>query len=240
MSGALITKMTVYGYPDVLCVTCMQSQRKAHQITSEQGTSRERLINGTSCSSSSRIWGAEGSGSKPLFPVGIGYHPSSVWAGGPLPQKSCLCHRDSPGGSWKAAGECSSATKCLKSSHKGKFSATVLERGSLAHLREGGLEGERRVSLLKKYVLVLRRFLNVIGQAQLPRRLLLETLQAENETLLCQIPCMRIAAGSPAGPCVPAVRGALHNADFYFLSSLSNNGTEAWMARGNKCLRRLK
>jgi len=84
------------------------------------------------------------------------------------------------GGSWKAAGECSLATKRLNSSHEGKFSSKVLEKGSSAHWREGGLEGERRVSALKKYVLVLRRFLNVIGQAQLPQRLLPETLQAEN------------------------------------------------------------
>lgn len=35
MSGALITEMTLYGYVDVLCVTCMQSWRKGNQITSE-------------------------------------------------------------------------------------------------------------------------------------------------------------------------------------------------------------
>lgn len=45
-------------------------------------------------------------------------------------------------GSWNAAGKCSSATTCLNSSYKGKIGSTVLEKGSLAHLREGWREKE--------------------------------------------------------------------------------------------------
>lgn len=64
---------------------------------------------------------------------------------------------------------------------KGKFSSTVLEKG-LFSLSEGwGTGGEKENFSVKKiYVLVLRHFPNVIGQVQLPQRLLLETLQAEN------------------------------------------------------------
>lgn len=104
-----------------------------------------------------------------LFSVGTEDHLSSVWVWGPLPQKYSLPLGFSE--SRKAAGKCSSATKHFELLSQGKFSSTVLEKGlSVAHLRDGELEGEKkRVSLLKKNVLVLRHFLNVIGQVQLPQ-----------------------------------------------------------------------
>lgn len=103
------------------------------------------------------------------FSVGTEDHLSSVWVWGPLPQKCSLPLGFSE--SRKAAGKCSSATKHFELLSQGKFSSTVLEKGlSVAHLRDGELEGEKkRVSLLKKNVLVLRHFLNVIGQVQLPQ-----------------------------------------------------------------------
>lgn len=103
------------------------------------------------------------------FSVGTEDHLSSVWVWGPLPQKYSLPLGFSE--SRKAAGKCSSATKHFELLSQGKFSSTVLEKGlSVAHLRDGELEGEKkRVSLLKKNVLVLRHFLNVIGQVQLPQ-----------------------------------------------------------------------
>lgn len=103
------------------------------------------------------------------FSVGTEDHLSSVWVWGPLPQKYSLPLGFSE--SRKAAGKCSSATKHFELLSQGKFSSTILEKGlSVAHLRDGELEGEKkRVSLLKKNVLVLRHFLNVIGQVQLPQ-----------------------------------------------------------------------
>lgn len=84
------------------------------------------------------------------FSVGTEDHLSSVWVWGPLPQKYSLSLGFSE--SWKAAGECSSATKHLNSSQKANSVPRSWKRGSLACLRDGGLEGKRRISLLKKYM----------------------------------------------------------------------------------------
>lgn len=80
------------------------------------------------------------------FSVGTEDHLSSVWVWGPLPQKYSLPLGFSE--SWKAAGKCSLATKHLNSSQKAN-PVRSWKRGSLAHWRDGGLEGKKRVSLLK-------------------------------------------------------------------------------------------
>lgn len=157
MSGALITKMTLYGYPDVLCVTCMQSQRKESQVTSEQGTSRQGFINGSLFPLPLNL-GCRRKRSRTPLSSGDRCHPPSAAAWDPLPQIYCLYHKNIVSvakllfqpldfrGSWKAAGGCSRATECLNSSNKGKFSSAALERVSLAHLRMGARAGGRKQS----------------------------------------------------------------------------------------------
>lgn len=76
------------------------------------------------------------------FSVGTEDHLSSVRVWGPLPQKCSLPLGFSEG--WKAAGKCSSATKHLNSSQKANSVPWSRKRGSLAHLRDGGLEGKKR------------------------------------------------------------------------------------------------
>lgn len=155
----------------------------------------------------------EGAVPNPLFPVGIGYRCSAVCVWDPLPHKRCLRHWDLVGAGrqqvsapWPQNDLVSERQIQFYGPGKGHFS-------SFEGRRAGGRKGSFYV---KKYVLGLRHFLNVIGQVHLPRWLLPETLQAENQTLLRKIPYMRIAAGSPAGLCVPAFQGALCNADFHF------------------------
>lgn len=81
------------------------------------------------------------------FSVGTGDHLSSVWVWGPLPQKYSLPLGLSE--SWKAAGKCSSATEHLNSSQKANSVRWSWKRGSLAHLRDGGLEGKKSFSVKK-------------------------------------------------------------------------------------------
>lgn len=116
-------------------MTLVQSQRKENQIISEY--KQGEIYKWHFLFQLPLNLGCRRMKSEPLFPGGLG---TTCPQGG----FGILSHSLPLGfsGSWNAAGECSSATTCLNSSYKGKIGSTVLEKGSLAHLREGWREKE--------------------------------------------------------------------------------------------------
>lgn len=110
------------------------------------------------------------------------------------------------GRSWRAVDNCS----YLNLSNNDEFGSTDLERHSFPNW------GEEEEFLCRKCSHVLRHFLNVIEQVQLPLGLLLEMWWAEDELLCAGFPeRAELLAGLP----VPQPQELLW-------SSLSNGGTE--------------